>query len=191
MPILPRSFYMRETVLVARDLLGRILVVDSPEGRTAVRLVETEAYLNDDPACHASRGKTKRNATMFERGGCAYVYFTYGMHFALNFVTGSAGIGEAVLIRAGEPVEGIELMRRRRGEVPDHRLCAGPGNLTRAMGLSIADDGESLTGRRIRVLTGLPVPDEMVVATTRIGISQAKERPWRFYVRDSRYVSRR
>ncbi len=191
MPILPRSFYIRDTVVVARDLLGRILVVDSAEGRTAVRIVETEAYLNDDPACHASRGKTKRNATMFERGGCAYVYFTYGMHFALNFVTGPAGVGEAVLIRAGEPLEGIELMRERRGNVHDERLCAGPGNLTRALGLSAADDGESLTGRRIRVLTGEPVPDDMVVATTRIGISQAKELPWRFYVRDSRYVSRR
>ena len=182
---------MRDTLVVARDLLGRILVVDSPEGRTAVRIVETEAYLHDDPACHASRGRTKRNATMFERGGCAYVYFTYGMHFALNFVTGPREVGEAVLIRAGVPVVGIHLMRERRGDVPDHRLCAGPGNLTRAMGLSIADDGAALTGRRMRVLTGTPVSDEMVVATTRIGITQATEMPWRFYVRDNPCVSRR
>jgi DNA-3-methyladenine glycosylase len=190
-PHLPKSFYLRPTLEVARDLLGCVLVLESDEGIAAARIVETEGYLQDDPACHAARGRTSRNAAMFLEGGCAYVYRSYGAHHCLNLVTACEGVGEAALIRAAEPLKGIELMRSRRGEVPDHRLCAGPGNLTKALGIDLRDDGQSLRDGRLRVERGTPVLDEDVVTTTRIGITRAADKAWRYYIRASRCVSRR
>jgi len=156
-----------------------------------VRIVETEGYLFDDPACHASRGMTPRNAAMFGERGHAYVYISYGVHPLLNVVTGNDGGGEAVLLRAGDPLKGVDEMRIARGEVPDRRLCAGPGNLTRALGVTMAHNGVLLTRGSLRIEGGEPVRDDEVVVTTRIGLTVAKENPWRFYLRSSRSVSRR
>jgi DNA-3-methyladenine glycosylase len=187
MPVLPKSFYLRPTLEVARDLLGCFLFYDGARAR----IVEVEGYLCDDEACHASRGETPRNATMFREGGRIYIYRSYGIHFCANAVTGPAGIGEAVLLRSAEPLEGIDLMRGRRGAVPDHRLLAGPGNLTKGLGLSTEQDNYLLTDGVLRIEQGEAVADGDVVQTTRIGLTKNVEAPWRYYVRGSRCVSRK
>jgi DNA-3-methyladenine glycosylase len=189
---IPRAFFLRPTAIVARELLGTVLVHDAPEGLVAGIVVETEAYLRDDPASHSFRGPTARNASMFGAPGRAYVYSIYGLHHCLNVVTGPAGIGEAVLVRALEPIEGLELMRRRRGGVADRELCRGPGKLVQALAIGRGHDGADL-GRGPLVLRALGTsargPRE-VVRTPRIGITRAAERPLRFHVRGSPYVSR-
>lgn len=189
---LPRSFYDREVTVVARDLLGRVLVRRLRDGRRlAVRLVEVEAYAPDDPASHSYRGPTERNRTMFGPPGRLYVYFTYGMHHCLNVVTGPAGVGAAVLLRAGEPLEGLEAMAERRGTRDPRLLCSGPGRLAQALGLTREHDGADLVrGPDVRLLEGEPVLDERVVATTRVGINHGTERPWRFLVAGDPFVSR-
>jgi DNA-3-methyladenine glycosylase len=157
----------------------------------AGRIVECEAYEENDPASHSYRGLTDRTAVMFGPPGHLYVYFTYGMHFCMNVVTGEDGEGSAVLLRAVEPVEGIELMRERRGVATLRELCAGPGRLTQAYGITRADNGMDLVaGRDLFVVRGDPVPDDGVAVGPRVGISVAIERPWRFSVKDSSFVSR-
>ncbi|MCL5104659.1 MAG: DNA-3-methyladenine glycosylase [Armatimonadetes bacterium] len=189
---LGRDFYLQDTIEAARAVLGKVLARVTDEGIMSGRIVETEAYLHDDPACHASRGMTKRNQVMFGEPGHAYVYFTYGFHYCLNFVTRPAGVPEAVLIRALEPLEGIELMRRNRVSGMNSRntgtrtvlqlkdLCSGPGKLCQALGIDTSLNGEDLLGDRLYVFDdGTDVGE--IIARPRIGIKQATEELWRFY----------
>ena len=178
---------------VARDLLGKTLWRRTEAGLTAGIIVETEAYSGaSDPASHAWRGRTQRNAVMFGPPGYAYVYFTYGMHYCLNAVTGPAGQASAVLLRAIQPAVGIELMRERRGTtIPDRDLARGPGRLCQALGITTADNGIDLTGEALWISETADAPDLLIAATPRIGITRAAERPWRFVVCDNRYVSGR
>jgi DNA-3-methyladenine glycosylase len=190
LPPLPVQFYLQPTLEVARALLGQILVHDAEDGLTAGVIVETEAYLVGDPANHASRGKTARNAAMFGPPGIAYVYQVH-THYCLNAVTAPEGVGEAVLIRAVEPIEGIERMQQRRGVRELRLLTSGPGRLTQAMGITLAQNFCPLTEGRLRIVQGAPVPPEHVTQTTRIGIRQWQDKPWRFYITDNLFVSKR
>ena len=183
---LPRTFYRRDARVVARDLLGRIIVTAFDGIRTAGRIVETEAYLGaEDLASHASRGPTRRNEPMFLGGGHAYIYFIYGMHHCFNIVTGERGSGEAVLLRAIEPTEGIELMLERRGPAVRNRrhIADGPGKLAVALGIGPELNGVDLTTNpRIWIEPGTPVDDSHVTTTPRIGITKGLEHDWRYVV---------
>ena len=192
---LPRPFYLQDTREAAQKLLGQLVVRRLPSGEVLSGIiVETEAYLTDDPACHAYRGQTPRNAAMFGPPGHAYVYFTYGLHMMLNLVCAPEGIAEAVLIRALEPVEGIEWMRQQRGERVDTRqLTNGPGKLAQALGLTRLTHNEldvTDPNGELRILSNAYPPFEMVT-TTRIGITQGVDLAWRFYIQGSPYVSRK
>ena len=190
---LPRDFYARDTLAVARDLLGCVLVHASREGRVEGRIVEVEAYQGeDDPACHAAAGRTTRTEPLYGPPGHAYVYLIYGMYHCLNAVTRPPGRPSAVLIRALEPVEGLEIMRRRRGWArngrPDRDLTNGPGKLSRSFGLSLEHNRLDLTGRRLWIEPGRP--SERVAWTPRVGIRVGTERVWRAFDADSECVSR-
>lgn len=174
----------------ARDLLGAVLWHESPEGATAGRIVETEAYLAKDPACHASRGITARNRVMFGEPGRAYVYFIYGMYYCFNVVTAPSGVGEAVLVRALEPLYGLDLMLRRRGGHSKEELCRGPGRLAQALGLSRNDNGRDLTAGSLVLLPGWREAGEKVAASPRVGISVATELDLRFYLAGNAHISR-
>lgn len=187
---LPRSFYLQDTVAVARGLLGKVLVHHADDGVIAGRIVEAEAYLRDDPACHASRGMTRRNAVMFGEPGRAYIYFTYGMYFCFNAVTAPEGTGEAVLVRAVEPLEGIELMMRNRGADKLTSLASGPGKLCRAFGLDRRHNGLDLTNGELVIADDGWRPGEIATAS-RVGIRLAADKPWRFYLAENPHVSRR
>lgn len=187
---LPREFYLRDTIEAARSILGKVIVRRTPEGIIAGRIVEAEAYTSNDPSCHACKAMTKRNAQMFGPPGHAYVYFTYGMYFCLNAVTGPEGVGEAVLIRAAEPLDGIELMERNRGTDVLTNLASGPGKLCQAFGLDRLQNGLDLTGSDLTIVDDGFLPGEIVTAT-RIGIRLATDRPWRFYLKGNPHVSRR
>ncbi|MEX1137888.1 MAG: DNA-3-methyladenine glycosylase [Bacteroidota bacterium] len=193
--ILPRSFYLRPTITVARDLLGKYLVRKSGKQVLIGRIVEVEAYLGKrDPASHTFRGKTKRNEVMFREGGHLYVYFTYGMHFCANVVTGQEGIGEAVLLRAVEPVDGIETMSFHRGfgkGENTYNLTNGPAKLCQAFGLNRSDNGTNLLSGNTLIMGTRRKVKESIVATTRIGIRVGNEFKWRFVVRNSGWASRR
>jgi DNA-3-methyladenine glycosylase len=194
--LLPASFYNKKTVAAAKALLGTYLVHDSPEGRTAGRIVETEAYLFDiDPASHAYRGKTPRNAAMFGPPGHAYIYFIYGMYHCFNVVTGPVGVGEAVLIRALEPVEGIDLMKVRRKTDDLRNLCSGPGKLVQALGLKPEHNAHSLLSPPISIWAhtayGIRAPrSSEIISTPRIGINVGEDLPLRFYLKGSPFASR-
>ena len=158
---------------------------DTPEGPASGVIVETEAYRPEDPACHAYKGPTMRNRNLFGRPGIAYVYHSYGTHYLLNVVCEPEGVGSAVLIRALRPVEGEDLMERRRGRGRD--LCKGPGRLTQALGVDLAYDGRMLTAGALTISDG-PRPDS-IVETTRIGITRGTELPWRYLVEGDKNVS--
>jgi DNA-3-methyladenine glycosylase len=189
---LPHSFYARSALHVAPELLGRVLVRRLADGsRLAARLVETEAYLPDDPASHAFRGSTRRNEVMFGPPGRLYVYFTYGNHWMMNAVTGRNGEGTAVLLRAAEPLQGLEVMAGYRGRDHPRDLCSGPGKLAQAFGITGAQNGQDLVaGSDVYVLEGHPVARSHVSRTTRVGVSLGAERRWRFIVTGDPFVSR-
>jgi DNA-3-methyladenine glycosylase len=177
---------------VARDLLGRVLVRGTPDGvRLAGRIVEVEAYRQDDPASHSYKGRTPRTDVMFGPPGHLYVYFTYGAHFCMNVVTGEDGEGSAVLLRAVEPLDGLAEMARRRGLDLPRLLCAGPGRLCQAFGVGREQNGADLVaGEEMWIEPSAPAQDDEVGIGPRVGINTAVEQPWRFTVRTSRYLSR-
>ncbi len=172
----------------APALLNCVLVHNSSSGRTAGRIVEVEAYMETDAASHTYRGQTPRNSTMYKKAGHLYTYFTYGMHWCANIVTGPEGSGEAVLIRALEPIEGISLMQERRHTLQQNLLCNGPAKLTQAMGIGKAENGIWL-GEGSLQLQGVPYTGSFT-SGPRIGISSAQEKPWRFWLPDSPFLSR-
>jgi len=190
-PRLPRRFFSRDPVVLARELLGRVLFYKTPEGLLAGRIVETEAYTGEaDPASHAFRGRTARNAVMFGPAGHAYVYFTYGMHHCLNVTAEASGTAGAVLLRALEPLAGVEVMRARGDHGPESRLLSGPGKIGRAFGLSLDDNGRDLTRGALGLAAGAPVANREVAISRRIGISRAVDLPYRFAVVSSPSVSK-
>ncbi|HSD62659.1 MAG TPA: DNA-3-methyladenine glycosylase [Ignavibacteriaceae bacterium] len=195
---LKRSFYKRDLLTVAKELLGKIFVKSDPGNLLAGKIVEVEAYDGRiDEAAHTFIGKTKRNEIMFREGGYLYVYFTYGAHFCSNIVTGEEGQGTAVLIRALEPVTGIEQMSLNRysrnliNEKEKYNLTSGPGKVCQAFGISNEYYGEDLISGRIYLLNQKKIPEDKIMCTTRIGIKKSVELNWRFYIKDNSYVSRK
>ena len=193
--ILPASFYDRPTLTVAEELVGKVLVHRTAGGTAAGMIVETEAYIGeDDPACHAAPGLTRRNAPLYGPPGVAYVYLNYGIHYLVNAVTEGEGHPAAVLIRALEPLDNIDLMKRRRGErgraVRVHELCRGPGNLSRALGITLAENCRLLTEPPLYIADRGFAPGG-VSWSPRIGIRVATERPWRCSVAGNPSVSGR
>lgn len=189
--LLEASFYGRPAAEVARDLLGCVLVSDIDGERTSGRIVETEAYTGpDDPACHAAAaiGRTARNDPLYGPPGTAYMHLNYGIHWCLNAVTDREGHPAAVLIRALEPVEGEEVMLRRRGR---SELTNGPARLASALGIGPELQRHPLVRAPLRIASGTPVPEADIVTTVRIGISKGAAMPLRFYDRRSRWISRR
>lgn len=192
--VLPRAFYARSALEVAPALLGCLLVRRLAGQRLAGRIVETEAYLGaEDAASHAYRGPTLRNRAMFGPPGHAYVYFIYGNHFCLNVVTGAVGDGQAVLIRAIEPLEGIEVMQARRRRTAVTELTNGPGKLCQALAIDRRLDGHDLTlGETLWLERGAP-PIEAIATGPRVGVrgdEAALAAPWRFYLAGNPFVSR-
>lgn len=219
-PLQP-TFFARDALTVARELLGSLLLVTNSEGSRGGLIVETEAYTQDDPASHSFMGPRDRNRVMFGPAGVAYVYLSYGVHACFNAVCGTDGIGAAVLVRALEPQIAVAGQWRARFgsrtprtaiaelETPPaertparpparnqsiprelHEIAGGPGRLTQALGISLEDNGVLLDGRRIGVWGGAEVRQEWIRSTPRIGISKARERPWRFVIDGSPYLSR-
>lgn len=186
---LPRAFFGRSTPVVARALLGQLMVHETSRGVLVGRIVEVEAYRGPrDPASHAYR-LTPRSRIMWGRPGIAYVYFTYGNHHCVNVVTETEGVAGAVLFRALEPLAGLEVMRANRKVNDDRLLCSGPGRLTQAMGISRKDNGADFTRPPLYLARGQN-SGLRIVAGPRIGINSATERPWRFYTAGSAFISR-
>jgi DNA-3-methyladenine glycosylase len=190
-PPLRPAFFDRATADVARDMLGAVLECRAGGVVARGRIVEVEAYLGPhDAACHAAVGLTRRNRNLHGPPGTAYVYRIYGLHWCVNAVTRESGHGSAVLVRALEPLDGIEAMRGRRGGVPDRELANGPGKLCQALGITGEHDGVRLDRGALRLCPGIHVPDESVVVTPRIGITQAAEWPLRYCIAGNPQASR-
>ena len=190
--VLPRSFYDRETEVVARELLGTVLECATEDGTASGIIVETEAYLGEhDLACHAAVGRTARTEHLYGPPGISYVYFIYGMYWCFNAVTRAEGMPSAVLVRALEPLEGISLMRKRRPRAKaDADLTNGPGKLCQALAITGSMTGKPLQRKPLVIREGQPVADREVEITTRIGITKSADWPLRFIVRDNKYVSK-
>lgn len=196
--ILPRKFYTRDVKAVAKDLLGKILVKKDGNSILAGKIVEVEAYDGKiDQAAHTFIGKTKRNQIMFNEGGYFYVYFTYGTHYCCNVVTGKKNHGTAVLIRAIEPVKGVKKMIKNRygrdllNEKERFNLTSGPGKVCQAMGINKSHYGADLTDDTIFIMDSQKIQKDMIVITKRVGIKKSIELPWRFYIKDNPYVSKK
>lgn len=187
--MLDQSFFTKEAPELAKSLLGCVLIHETEDGITAGIIVETEAYSQEDAASHSFNGETPRTKIMFGPGGFAYVYFTYGMHYCFNVVSGPAGHGQAVLIRALEPIEGIELMKKRRNKEELKILCNGPAKLVQAMGITKQDYGRPLFEGKLRIQKSQHVKVSNIATGPRIGISKARDKKWRFWLKDSKFVS--
>jgi DNA-3-methyladenine glycosylase len=186
--ILSQKFYARHTAQVARDLLGQILVHETPQGTASGRIIEVEAYLpKNDPGCHAARGKTPRNEVLFGPPGQAYVYFCYGAHFLFNVVTEKDGTAGAVLIRALEPVEGMGLMGQRRRHPSGFGLTNGPGKLVQALGIGGEHNRAPIWRKPLYIRKA--ERQEAIGVTTRVGLSEGAELPLRFFLRGNPYLS--
>ncbi len=198
MPRLDRSFFARDTLAVARDLLGRTLVHRIDGQRLAGRIVEVEAYMGwDDAASHGYRGQTPRNVVMFGQAGVSYVYLCYGVHWMLNVVARPSGVDwpAAILLRAIEPLEGLQLMELRRAGRPHREWTNGPGRLTLALGIDKSHHAIDVAapGSPLIVESGEPVPDDRVLRGPRVGVDvpePSRSLPWRFWIRDNPYVSK-
>lgn len=195
---LPREFYTRNLILVARELLGKIFVKKTGRRILSGRIVEVEAYHGDyDEASHAFIGKTKRNEVMFKEGGHLYIYFTYGTHFCANVVAGREGKGMAVLIRAVEPLHGIKQMSMNRfGKLvlsvkETLNLTSGPGKLCQAFALNRKHNGMDLTGNEIYILNQPKIDRKKIGVSKRIGITKSVDLPWRFFIKGNPFVSKR
>lgn len=191
--MLEMDFFSQPTLALARGLLGKHLVHLFNGHVLEAKIVEVEAYHQaGDTASHSYRGPSRRNRVMFGPSGHLYVYFIYGMHYCMNVVTEPSGTGAAVLIRAMEPVAGITVMRRQRARaLEDRQLTNGPAKCCRALGIGLESNGRSLLGPDLFLREGPPLPNVVVQVATRIGISKSKQLPWRFYVRDNPYVSKK
>ena len=189
---LPKDFYNRDTEIVAREMLGAVLECKTEDGIASGIIVETEAYIGEeDPACHAAVGRTRRTEPLYGPPGISYVYFIYGVHWCFNAVTRAAGLPSAVLVRALEPVEGLELMRARRGpKIQGVNLTNGPGKLCAALGIDGKMNGFSLQRGPLVIRAGSPVDESKIVTAKRIGITKAADWPLRYYIRGNDYVSR-
>ena len=194
---LPREFYARPTLAVAADLIGKVLVHHTPGGRAAGRIVEVEAYIGeDDPACHAAPGPTRRNEPLYGVPGVAYVYLNYGIHCLTNVVTEREGFPAAILLRALAPIEGLDLMRRRRARSSGRsaeslalaELCRGPGNLSKALGITLRDNRRDMLTSRLTI-EDRGLTSHEVTWSPRIGIRVGADRPWRCYERGCECVS--
>jgi DNA-3-methyladenine glycosylase len=180
---------LSNSLSAARSLLGYKLVHREPGGIiTSGYIVETEAYHPTEEASHSFRGPTKRNASLFEAAGTIYVYFTYGMHFCVNIVTGNEGQGQAVLIRALEPIDGISLMEKRRNQTKLELLTSGPGKLTQALAIERSIDGTNIQNGPLHLEPGFK--PKSIITSKRIGISRAIDLPWRFYIENNKFVSK-
>ncbi len=195
---LDKSFYKRDLLLVAKELLGKVIVKRTESEILSGRIVEVEAYDGEiDEAAHTYIGKTKRNEVMFGEGGRLYVYMSYGVHFCANVVTGREGKGTAVLIRAVEPVDGIEVMiknrfgRNLKRESEIYNLTSGPGKVCNAFKISGEHYGTDLTGNKIYLTTSPLRSGEKIGKSKRIGISKSTTLPWRFFIKDNPYLSRK
>jgi DNA-3-methyladenine glycosylase len=189
--ILPREFYDRDTEIVAREMLGSILECTTAAGTASGIIVETEAYVGEhDPACHAAAGRTSRTAPLYGHPGLSYVYFIYGVHWCFNAVTRAKGLASAVLVRAVEPVKGVELMQQRRGpKIRGVNLTNGPGKLCSALGIDGSMNGLSLQRGPLVVREGARYSADEIVTGPRIGITKAVDWPLRYYIRDNEWVS--
>lgn len=185
-----KRFFNKSTLEVAKALLGCYLISKSNEGEAIGKIVETEAYLKNDPASHSFTGKTERNKAMFGPPGRAYVYFTYGMYHCFNVVTETEGVGEAVLIRALEPIKGLEIMKKRRKTGKVTNLCSGPAKLVQALGINKEHNHIDLTNSNLRLCLGEKINPKEVFQTTRIGISKGADLPYRFMIKNNPFVSR-
>lgn len=179
-----------DPITCAKRLLGCELVMHQDIGDIRLKIVETEAYHQSDAASHSYKGKTPRTDVMFGPAGYLYVYFTYGMHYCMNVVTGPAGEGSAVLLRAVEPLSGWNVLRGNRPGLPDEQLTNGPAKLCKALGIDTSWNGHDLRAKPLQLQMEPSLREDEIVQTTRIGISQAQDKPWRFYIRDNSYVSK-
>ncbi len=183
------DFLDGSSVDAAQQLLGCLFVRDLPQGQAIVRIVEVEAYHQDDAASHSYRGETTRTKTMFGPSGHLYVYFTYGMHYCCNVVTSGAGVGAGVLIRAVEPVSGVNILQSNRPNHSGPLLTNGPAKLCQAMAINRQMNGHDLHLSPMRLVAQPQLPPGQIVATERVGISRDTHRQWRFYIKDNPYVS--